>query len=229
MLRKRALIPDLVTSGMPSVAVRVPSHPVAQEILRQCSFPVAAPSANLFGKVSPTTAQAVLDQLEGRIDGVVDGGACNVGVESTIIDCTYPQFRLLRPGGVSREAIEAIIGPLADLAAPISETTAMPAPGTCKRHYSPETPLSLTDETPVCNEERVGLIAFGPEKISRLGYVKIINLSEQGDLREAATKLYATLRELDAEHLDRVVVETIPETDLGLAINDRLKRAAARN
>jgi len=228
VLRKRALIPDLVTSGMPSVAVRVPAHPVAQELLRLCKFPIAAPSANLFGKVSPTTAQAVLNQLEERIDGVVEGGACSVGVESTIIDCTGQQFRMLRPGGISREAIEAIIGPLAKLTTPVNENKAMPAPGTCKRHYSPDTPLEISSAQKPQSQERVGLIAFGSPKESREGFARIINLSETGDLREAATKLYAALRELDAAQLDRLVVESIPTNGLGLAINDRLKRAAAQ-
>lgn len=230
VLEKKDIIPDLVTAGSPTVAVRVPAHPVAQALLRLCSFPIAAPSANLFGRVSPTSSRDVLDQLEERIDGVIEGGDCEVGVESTIIDFTGPQPRMLRPGGVSREDIEAVIGPLATLEKPVEEDgNAMPAPGTCKRHYSPDTPIQFADDAIISDDSRVGLIAFGPRKGRRQGFVKMVNLSESGDLCEAAAHLYAALRQMDLLGLDFVIVEHIPEEGLGLAINDRLRRAAARD
>lgn len=229
VLPKRDTVPDLVTAGMSTVAIRVPAHPVAQELLRACSFPLAAPSANLFGRVSPTSSLDVLDQLEGRIDGVVEGGTCEIGVESTIVDLSGPHARLLRPGGVSREDIETLIGPLVtgDSFAG-ADGKAMPAPGTCKRHYSPDTPIQFVDSASIPEDCRAGLIAFGPRKGRRQGFVKMVNLSEAGDLHEAASHLYAALRQMDLCGLDFVVVERIPETGLGLAINDRLRRAAAR-
>lgn len=229
VLKKTENIPDLVTAGMPTVAIRVPSHAIAQELLKACAFPLAAPSANLFGRVSPTTSKDVLDQLEGRIDGCIEGGDCEVGVESTIVDLTGPQARLLRPGGISREDIEALIGPLAMNETPMGENgEAMPAPGTCKRHYSPETPIQFAEDAEIPDDSRVGLIAFGPRKRRRQGFIKMVNLSETGDLHEAASHLYSALRQMDLCGLDYVVVERIPETGLGLAINDRLRRAAAR-
>lgn len=229
VLPKKDNIPDLVTAGMPTVAVRVPAHPIAQQLLRACPFPLAAPSANLFGRVSPTSSSDVADQLEGRIDGCVEGGACEVGVESTIIDLTGVQPKLLRPGGISREDIEALIGPLAVNQTNMGENgEAMAAPGTCKRHYSPDTPIQFADEANIPDDCRVGLIAFGPRKGRRQGFVKLVNLSESGDLHEAASHLYSALRQMDLCGLDYVIVERIPETGLGLAINDRLRRAAAR-
>jgi L-threonylcarbamoyladenylate synthase len=230
VFEKLDVVPDLVTAGAPTVAVRVPSHPVAQALLRACPFPLAAPSANLFGRVSPTSSRDVLDQLEGRIDGVIEGGDCAVGVESTIIDFTGPQARMLRPGGVSREEIEAVIGPLATLETTAGEDgNAMPAPGTCKRHYSPLTPIQFVGDAVVSDDSRVGLIAFGKGKGRRRGFVKTVNLSDSGDLCEAATHLYSALRQMDLCGLDYVIVEEIPATGLGLAINDRLRRAAARD
>lgn len=229
VLPKKDNIPDLVTAGMPTVAVRVPAHPVAQQLLRACPFPLAAPSANLFGRVSPTSSSDVADQLEGRIDGCVEGGICEVGVESTIIDLTGAQPKLLRPGGISREDIEALIGPLAVNQTIMGEHgEAMAAPGTCKRHYSPDTPIQFADEASIPDDCRVGLIAFGPRKGRRQGFIKLVNLSESGDLHEAASHLYSALRQMDLCGLDYVIVERIPETGLGLAINDRLRRAAAR-
>lgn len=230
VLPKKDIVPDLVTAGAPTVAVRVPAHPVAQELLQACGFPIAAPSANLFGRVSPTCSRDVLDQLEGRIDGVLEGGDCEVGVESTIIDLTGPQARMLRPGGVSKEEIEALIGPLAILEGSRGEDgEAMPAPGTCKRHYSPDTPIQFAADAEVREDSRVGLIAFGKGKGRRRGFVKVVNLSESGDLHEAAAHLYSALRQMDLCGLDYVVVEKVPDEGLGLAINDRLRRAAARD
>jgi L-threonylcarbamoyladenylate synthase len=229
VFEKLAIVPDLVTAGSSTVAIRVPSHPVAQELLRACAFPLAAPSANLFGRVSPTSSRDVLDQLEERIDGVIEGGECAVGVESTIIDFTGSEPRMLRPGGVPREAIEALIGPLSVVTNIAQANAVMSAPGTCKRHYSPETPIQFVDDAVVPSDARVGLIAFGPSKNYRRGFTKLVNLSESGDLCEAATHLYSAMRQMDLCGLDYIIIERVPSIGLGLAINDRLKRAAARD
>jgi L-threonylcarbamoyladenylate synthase len=229
VLYKREIIPDLVTAGMPTVAVRVPAHPVARELLRACNFPLAAPSANLFGRVSPTCTADVLEQLEGRIDGVLEGGECEVGVESTIVDLTGTAPVLLRPGGIAREEIEALIGPLSRSRAHAGKDGApMIAPGTCERHYSPQTPIASYENLSETDRRRAGLIAFGPEKQSRRGFAEVVNLSPGGDLREAASHLYAALHRMDHAGVNSVVVEPVPEDGLGLAINDRLRRAAAR-
>jgi len=136
---------------------------------------------------------------------------------------------MLRPGGVAREDIEALIGPLAILDVVAEANTVMSAPGTCKRHYSPETPIQFVDEAELPTEARIGLIAFGPSKSFRRGFTKLVNLSESGDLCEAAANLYSAMRQMDLCGLDFIVIERIPATGLGLAINDRLHRAAARD
>ncbi|HSQ40963.1 MAG TPA: L-threonylcarbamoyladenylate synthase [Fibrobacteraceae bacterium] len=230
VLPKRPEIPDLVTAGLPTVAVRIPAHPLALELIRACDFPLAAPSANLFGKVSPTCAQDVWNQLDGRISGVLDGGPCEVGVESSIVDLTGAQPTLLRPGGLAKEELEMILGPLAlphRTSSPAG--AAMSAPGSCSRHYSPETPLHPVGSFHIADKSHVGLIAFGPDHPERFGFAVVENLSPNGDLHEAATHLYSTLRKLDAQELEQILVEPIPEYGLGLAINDRLRRASTRD
>ena len=231
VLHKQNIVPDLVTAGLPTVAVRVPDHPMALEILAQCGCTLAAPSANLFGRISPTCADDVLAQLGKRIYGVVDGGPSGVGVESTIVDFTGAQPTLLRPGGIAKEDIEALIGPLAQ---PSDTDTAahapLRAPGTSPRHYAPLTPFADRHTLPPMPNRRVGLIAFGSNtKTPRTGFAEIYNLSDMGNLREAATRLYPALHHMDKAGLDAWTYEPIPQTGLGLAINDRLQRAATRN
>jgi L-threonylcarbamoyladenylate synthase len=212
-LRKGAGISPLVTAGLPTVAVRVPAHRVARGLLRAFGGPVAAPSANPSGRVSPTTAAHVVAGLEGRIDAVVDGGPCGVGVESTIIGLDGPAT-LLRAGGIAAEAVEAVLG------APLTEAAGGDrpvAPGALASHYAPRGVVRLGALRAEPGEVMLG---FGP-------VVCDLNLSNSGDLTEAAANLFASLHRLDAMGALRIAVSPIPETGLGRAINDRLRRAAA--
>ena len=215
-LRAEAGISPLVTAGLPTVAVRVPAHPVAQGLLRAFGKPLAGPSANPSGKVSPTRAAHVLSGLAGRIAAVVDGGACAVGVESTILGLDGPPA-LLRPGGVTVEALEQALG--APLAAGGSETRPN-APGQLASHYAPGASVRLEVTQPQADEVWVG---FGPCPGAAL------SLSETGDPVEAAARLFHILREADAiaGAGGRIAFAPVPETGLGRAINDRLRRAAA--
>lgn len=208
---------DLACAGLETVAVRVPAHPLAQALLRAVGRPVAAPSANPSGAVSPTTAAHVLAGLEGRIAGVLDGGACPVGLESTIIGFIGDEPALLRPGGLPAEAIAAALG--RPLAAPGDAIT---APGQLASHYAPGAALRLDATGPRDGEAWLG---FGPAPAGARG----LNLSPSGDLREAAAALFAHLRALDARLGPGgvIAVATIPQVGLGAAINDRLRRAAA--
>lgn len=213
----------LARAGLDTLALRVPAHPVTRAVLQATGRPVAAPSANRSGRVSPTTAEHVLEQLEGRIDAVLDGGPCAVGVESSVLDLSGPEAVLLRPGGATREAIEAVIGPVT--LAGGDPAGLLRAPGMLASHYAPHLPLRL-DATSVSPDE--ALLAFGPAPD---GAGAVFNLSESGDLAEAAARLFAGLRWLDAEGrrrgLVRIAAMAVPPTGLGLAINDRLARAAA--
>ncbi|SMY06834.1 L-threonylcarbamoyladenylate synthase [Flavimaricola marinus] len=205
---------DLVSAGLPSVALRVPQHPVAQGLLRTFGGPIAAPSANPSGRVSPTEAGHVLAGLRGRIAAVVDGGACPVGLESTIVDCTAAPV-LLRAGGVSQEELEACLG--APLGQPQATTERPVAPGQLASHYAPEGTVRLNVLDPQKDEVFLG---FGP-----VGGA--LNLSPDGDLIEAAANLFACLHKLDQMGAERIAVAPVPEEGLGRAINDRLRRAAA--
>jgi L-threonylcarbamoyladenylate synthase len=215
----------LATAGLDSIAVRVPANDTAQSLLRAFGGPVVAPSANLSGHVSPTTAAHVLDDLGGRIDLVLDGGACAVGVESTIVACLGEAPELLRPGGIGREAIEHVLGAtLRSTAAPDAAEAPL-APGQLASHYAPHSVLR-TDVSEVLPGE--ALLAFGavlPPGADKAATA--LNLSEAGDLAEAAANLFAHLRALDASGASVIAVATIPEEALGAAINDRLRRAAA--
>jgi len=211
-------ISDLARAGLDTVGLRVPSHPIAQALLAAAGRPIAAPSANRSGHVSPTTADHVLDDLAGRIDAVVDGGSTEVGVESTIVACLGGPPVLLRPGGVPREAIETVIGrPLA-----LSEGQATIAPGMLASHYAPEAGLRLDVTAPAPGE---ALLAFGPSVPVADG--PVLNLSPTGDLAEAAANLFGHLRTLDAAAACGIAVMPIPGEGLGEAIRDRLARAAA--
>lgn len=207
----------LATAGLPTVALRVPSHPVALALLRASGLPLAAPSANVSGRVSATTAQHVAETLGDRVAVILDGGPSQVGVESTIVGLAGEMPLLLRPGGVPREAIEALIGPLDDPAAGI-----VAAPGMLASHYAPHCPVRLNVTAPRAGE---ALLAFGPDVPK--GAKLVLNLSATGSLEEAATNLYAHLRALDRADIAAIAVMPIPEHGLGHAINDRLRRAAA--
>lgn len=233
VLPKRAEISDLVTAGLPGVGLRVPQHPLTREILRLADRPIAAPSANPFSGISPTTAEHVLDGLRGRIDAVFDGGPCQVGVESTVLSLMTPTPTLLRPGGVTREAIEAVIGPVAVAQAdPQRDDQAQPAPGMLSRHYAPRTPLtvvdSLHDAMPVVGQ-RTGLLTHGCPAAETVadGFDLIENLCEQADLKLCAARLFAGMRRLDAAGLDAIIAIRFAHEGLGVALNDRLQRAAS--
>ena len=212
-LKSNAGISPLVTAGLETLAVRVPDHPIAAGLLGAFGGPIAAPSANPSGQVSPTSMIHVTDHMTGVIDGVVDGGACNVGVESTIV-ATQPTPTLLRAGGVPAEAIAQAIG--GDLAR-IGESAAPSSPGQLASHYAPNGTVRLNAET---IDDGETLLGFGDVQAA-------VNLSKSGDLVEAASRLFDALHQLNAMGAERIAVSPIPEYGLGAAINDRLRRAAA--
>lgn len=224
ILPKKETISDLVTSGLDTVGVRVPDHRTAQKLLKAAGTPVAAPSANLFSHTSPTEAWVVREMLGDKIEGIVDDGACQVGVESTIVSfCEEPPV-LYRAGGIPVEEIENLIGPIRIAGATGEEKK---APGRTLRHYAPRTPMYLfqtRDELP--ENARVGLLKMSVTDEERECFDAIRDLSECSDLREAAMKLYSSMRSLDSENLDFIIAVQVPNIDLGRAINDRLRRAA---
>lgn len=225
VLPKKPCIPDIVTAGLNSVAIRCPAHPIAKKLIETAGVPIAAPSANVFCSVSPTTAQHVAEQFGDRLQCILDGGPCDVGVESTVVSFLDQHSVLLRPGGVSVEDIEAVIGPVKMGA---NEVERHVAPGQFPRHYAPSTPLVLTaDPQPRQPTERVGLLSFGKPPYED-GFVAVEVLSERKCLREAAANLFAAMRRLDAQQLDLIIARPVPETGLGRAIMDRLRRAATK-
>jgi L-threonylcarbamoyladenylate synthase len=211
----------LTTAGLDSVAIRAPAHPMALELMRAAGCPIAAPSANRSGAVSPTLAAHVAESLGARVSLILDGGPCPVGVESTVLDLTGETPTLLRPGGATREAIEAAIGPVALSHALPAGDAALKSPGQLASHYAPSRPVRLA-ATSVQPDE--GLLAFGAAPLP--GARVTLNLSPSGDLTEAAATLFAHLRALDRPEITRIAVMPVPQTGLGLAINDRLRRAA---
>lgn len=217
-------ISDLARAGLDSVGLRVPAHPLAHALLHKTGRPVAAPSANPSGGVSPTDADHVLGDLDGRIDAVLDGGASEVGVESTIVACLGGPPRLLRPGGVPREAIEALIGLKLEGESDSGESPL--APGMLASHYAPRAQVRL-NATSV--QEGEAALLFGPNAPQGVNTARsTLNLSKNGDLVEAAAHLFSYLRQLDTSGASAIAVSPIPETGLGDAINDRLRRAAAK-
>lgn len=223
VLPKSNRVPDIVTAGQPTVAVRMPDHPVALAVIREASVPLAAPSANAFGHISPTTADHVRRHLGERVDMVLDGGPCRLGVESTIISLAEEAPTLLRVGGLPVEEVERAIG--RDLRpAPAKDRPC--APGQFPHHYAPHTPLVFRrDIGRLPGEMRAGLLSFR-SPANQEGFAVIEVLSPAGDLREAAANLFAALHRLDAMNLDVIVADRVPDMGLGPAINDRLCRAA---
>lgn len=214
--RERSSLSELVSAGLDTVAVRVPAHDGARAFLEASQRPLAAPSANRSGRVSPTTAQHVAEELGEAVSLILDGGPCAVGVESTVVDVSGSEPILLRPGGVPLETLEEVLGH----AIPVAGADArVVAPGMLESHYAPALPVRL-DATQARRGE--ALLGFGPARGAAL------NLSEAGDLREAAANLFAMLRALDRPGFEGIAVMPIPERGLGRAINDRLRRAAAR-
>ena len=215
----------LVSAGLDSVAVRAPGHPVAQSVLKAAGKPIAAPSANRSGAVSPTTPQHVIESLGDRVRMVVAGGKCPVGLESTVLDLTGETPVLLRPGAVLREEIERLIGPIEVFSghAPADGSDAPKSPGQLESHYAPNAAVRLNATSA---EDDEAFLTFGPDRFIRGGKARL-NLSPQGDLNEAAANLFAHLRSLDQEGARAIAVMPIPDEGLGVAINDRLRRAAA--
>jgi len=238
VLPKREIVPDIVTAGLDTVAVRLSAHPVFAEIVSELDEPLAAPSANRFGCVSPTTAQHVLDELDGRIPLIIDGGPTEHGIESTIVAVQHGKIAILRRGPITHEQLSHFAEVARALA--ISKIS---WPGQLPTHYAPKTPLRLIDNAqdffPAKNQ-RVGLLAWqtrrGDLRIDQrrsgdrrsLKFAAVRNLSERQDLREAASNLFRYLRELDALGVDLIVAERVPVDGLGAAILDRLARASHR-
>lgn len=243
-------VPDEVTAGLPSVAVRIPLHRVARALIEAAGIPVAAPSANLFSRPSPTQASHVIDDLGGRIDLVVDGGATTIGVESTVLDLTSNPPRILRPGAVTVDMLREVLGQVevarGRAASELSSGAAMPSPGMLTRHYSPraeltlfegDTRMALSSLLHVARDElakgrSVGIIAADEDRseladLASDSRVSLHMIGSHDEPAAVATKLYATLRELDAERVDVILVHAFRDDGLGAAVQDRLRRAAA--
>ena len=232
VLPKQPIIPDLVTAGLPGVGVRIPAHPAALELLRAVGLPVAAPSANPFGGISPTTAMHVADGLNFKVHLILDGGPCGVGVESTVVSFMGDRPVLLRPGGCSVEELEAVIGPI-ERAAPNAalDDAAQPAPGMLSRHYAPSTPLTVVarnSDASSIEGRKCGLLTYGKQPFSGR-FVRIERLETTEDLQSCASKFFAALRSLDSCGLDVIIAHSFPDHGLGIALNDRLQRAACRS
>lgn len=230
LLPRRACISDLVTSGLPDVGLRVPDHDMARELIRRAGVPVAAPSANLFGKVSPTTVQHVQDQLGDRVDFILDGGPCRVGVESTVIQLAQSgPARILRPGGTTLEQLREVLGDV-EIAPSLLDHQAPMAPGQLAQHYAPGTRLRVVREwSSLIAVSNAAALCFrsAPPEAERFSHVEV--LSASGSLIEAAARFFAALRQLDAVGYDLIVAEEFPAEGLGIALNDRLRRAAAKD
>jgi L-threonylcarbamoyladenylate synthase len=213
-VREGAPICDLARAGLDTIALRAPAHPLARAVLDAFGGPVAAPSANRSGRPSPTTYDAACDETGAFASAALDGGRCEVGLESTVVSLVDGEARLLRPGGVSRGEIEALIGPLRE-----AQADARRSPGRLARHYAPSVPVRLEASEPLPGE---AWLAFGPATQGP----EVWNLSPSADLREAAANLFTFLRLADRSGCKAIAVAPIPEGGLGEAINDRLRRAA---
>jgi L-threonylcarbamoyladenylate synthase len=231
VLPRNTAVPDLVTAGGPTVAVRVPAHPVALALLRAAGVPVAAPSANLSGQLSPTRAGHVLRSLNGRIDVIVDGGPAPGGLESTVLDLSRLPPRLLRPGLIGPSAIEAIVGPVG-LATTGQADAVLRSPGLLPRHYAPRAPLECVETTAESRVSelasqglRIGWLTFGQPRQRLLSSVTTIVMPT--DPAEYAAHLYAVLHELDDAGVERIVVDLPPDSEEWLTVRDRLRRASA--
>lgn len=223
LLPKKSIVPDLVTSGLPQVAIRVPKHELTLELLRKVNFPLAAPSANPFGYVSPTEPAHVNKQLGEKVDYILDGGACEVGLESTIVGIEEGNVCVYRLGGLSIEDVEKVIGKV-ELRLNLSSDPK--APGQLKNHYAPGKPLFIGDLKELIlkyQSKKIAAITFGNKVVENVNY--IFNLSASGNTKEAAMNLFSVLRKMDETDADVIIVEPLPEEGLGRAINDRLKRA----
>lgn len=225
ILRKKPLVPDIVTAGMPTVGLRIPNHPVALALIEKAGVPIAAPSANPFGKLSPTKAEHVAKYFNQQIPMILDGGACQKGLESTIIDLSGFEPTIRRLGALPIEDITACIGPCRDVTANSGGDI---MPGTLDKHYAPQTVLillSAQDPWPKSPSRR-GYVVFGVTPDELKDEPHVLNLSKQGDLFEAAAGLFEGLHQMDQMGLERIYVKPFPKHGLGLAIMDRLVKAA---
>ncbi len=237
ILARKPVVPDVVTAGLDTVGMRCPDHPVAREILELCQLPIAAPSANTSGKPSPTTAQAVWEDMAGKIAAVVDGGPCAVGVESTIVDLTVAPPRLLRPGGVTLEELGEVLGPVAvdEAVVRLMSTGEKPrAPGMKYRHYAPKAPVTVVRGEPretaayICSHLRpgVGVICF-EDYVNLFPGCPLRSLGPEGDLSEQARRLFEALRWFDGQADVTAIYAQSPDSGgLGLAVTNRLNKAA---
>lgn len=226
LLPKKPIVPDLVTSGLPNVAVRIPNHKLTLQLLESLDFPLAAPSANPFGYVSPTTAAHVAAQLQNKVDYILDGGICDVGIESTIVGFENNQITIYRLGGLAIEDIEQVVG---KISVQLNQSSNPAAPGMLKSHYAPIKPLFIGDVSDLIKKnpvKKIGVISFYKEYEVEKNHLKV--LSPTKDLKEAAHNLFAAIRELDICDIDIIIAEKFPDNFLGRAINDRLKRASAK-
>lgn len=234
ILPKKACVPDLATANRPTVALRMPAHSIFRRILEASQLALAAPSANAFGYVSPTTAEHVYRCLGDTIDGILDGGPCPHGIESTILDISTPKHpTLYRPGPISQEALEATLGTAIDnhtasIQPPKEDSLGLQAPGLLSKHYSPQTPIELVDCGSLKNTPREEGTAHVHFRLSRemADMPHVYSLTQNGTLEEAAQNLYQHLRHLDTQNYTRILFEKAPDLGLGHAINNRLKRAA---
>ncbi|MEM9981677.1 MAG: L-threonylcarbamoyladenylate synthase [Bacteroidota bacterium] len=227
LLPKQLIIPDLVTAGLDTVAIRIPNHPITLQLLTRLDFPLAAPSANPFGYISPTKPIHVKQQLGDRIAYILDGGDCKVGIESTIVGFENNQPVIFRLGGISVEKIEQVIGKVKVK----SHSTSNPqSPGNLKSHYAPTKPLFINDIKPLLTRYRphqIGALVFG-EYLEEIPSKNQLNLSVAGDFLEATKNLFSMMRQLDKMAVKVIYATLLPEKNLGRAINDRLRRAAAQ-
>ncbi len=221
IVEKFPIIPDLATSGLPKVGLRMPNHQLTLELLHLLEFPLVAPSANPFGYISPTTAEHVETHLGHRVDYILDGGPCLLGIESTIIDCSSSSPVILRLGALSKEKIEGLIGKTESMLSNSSPT----APGQLLAHYAPRVPLEIMDELPEAGDRNCGYLSFS-HLVSGGGWAGA--LSAKRDIQEAATNLFRLMREADNAQISKLYAEFVPDFGIGRAINDRLKRAAHR-
>jgi L-threonylcarbamoyladenylate synthase len=223
VLRKREIVPEIVTAGLDTVAVRISAHPVFEEIVRGLDGPLAAPSANRFGRVSPTTAQHVMDELDGRTPLIIDSGPTEHGIESTIVTVCERSIGVLRRGPITAEQLSEF----AKINV-VARAGKVSAPGQLPSHYAPKTPLRLIDNAESFSSkknQRVGLLAWHPIESAKK-FAAVRRLCERQDLREAAANLFRHLRELDQSGVDLIVAERVPSQGLGAAILDRLERAS---
>ncbi|MDI1316213.1 L-threonylcarbamoyladenylate synthase [Flavobacterium sp.] len=227
LLKKNASVPDLITAGKPTVAVRIPNHPTALALLNLLDFPLAAPSANPFGMISPTKAEHVAEYFQDNIEMVLDGGACQTGIESTIIGFNQNEVVVYRLGGISIEEIKTIAG---DVTLFTKNDTAPEAPGMLSKHYAPATPLIFTENIekfiPQFKNKRVGLLLFSTAIVNVPNDCIQMIVSPNENLKEAAARLYDTLHQLDKMNLEVIIAEKFPDTELGRVINDKLTRAS---